>query len=339
MDVKLTERQKMIFKIVVDEYINNAQPVGSKEILHKYKLNISSATIRNEMAILEKYDLLEKTHTSSGRIPSTNGYKYYDKYISKSELSDDIRKRLSVIFANRNLSIDTIINESAEIISEILKLPSVITTFNKEDLLKRFEMIELNENEAMIILVTSSGTLNKSVITFKNKKQLSDISICIRIFNDRLVDTPLNKIQKKFESIKEIVRSKVHEYEYCLQNIINKIFEMYKTTPYTQKSNVSGTKFLTVQPEFKDVEKIKNVLDMLENSNIWKHISYNFEKSGDTKITFSNELGVKNVSVASTLINIDNKKHQLSVVGPERMRYKDVKGVLDFIKKEIENYK
>ncbi len=332
--MKITERQKQILKIIIDCYTFSAQPVSSKEIVSKYLTDLSSATVRNEMAALEKMGYLEKTHTSSGRAPSINGYKYYEENILKPHISTNIKNQLSKVFVNRELSIDTIIDRSVSIMNEILKLPSVVTTFNLNDSLKRFDLIQLSEDTAMVLLVTSSGLINKNTIKFDKAEQLDDISICIRVFNDRLIDTPLNEVQSKLNSIKEIIRSKVHEYEFCIQQIIKKIFEFNQVD--VPKTNVYGTKWLPAQPEFKNVEKLKEILTMLEDTNVWKNISYNQQNSGRTMITFGDEIGNNDISVASTTVNLNNQKHQLSIVGPTRMNYAEVKGILDFIKEEIE---
>ncbi|MDE7433967.1 MAG: heat-inducible transcriptional repressor HrcA, partial [Mycoplasmoidaceae bacterium] len=236
----LTQRQIDILKIIIDSYTFSAQPVSSKEIMERYMPDFSSATIRNEMAVLEKEGYLEKTHTSSGRVPSIKGYKFYEEAILKPHVSVEIKNQLSKIFANRNFSIDTIIDQSVSIMNEILKLPSIVTTFNGKDLLKRFDMIQLSNDSAMILLVTSNGSINKSTIKLDHPEQLEDIAICIRVFNDRLVDTPLDEVSTKLNSIKEIIRSKVREYEFCIQQIIEKIFEF--NVVQAPKTNVYGTK-------------------------------------------------------------------------------------------------
>lgn len=332
--MKLTARQIEILKLIIDRYTFTAEPVSSKELVQKFLPDLSSATIRNEMATLEKFGFLEKTHTSSGRVPSIKGYKYYEQNILQPELSTNIKNQLSKIFANRNLSIDSIIDQSVSIMNEVLKLPSIVTKFNSKDLLKRFDLIQLSDDSAMVLIVTSNGMVNKNTIKFDKKQQLQDISTCIRVFNDRLVDTPFDEVQSKLSVIKEIIRNKVHEYEFCLQEIIKKIFSFNEIS--VPQTSVYGTKWLTAQPEFKNIDKLKNILTMLEDSNIWKHISYNQQNEGKTKITFGDEIGANGVSVASTMINYNNQKHQLSVVGPTRMNYAEVKGILKFIKDEIE---
>jgi heat-inducible transcriptional repressor len=238
--MSLNERQILLLKSIVDEYTSTALPISSEIMIKKYFRDYSSATIRNEMSALEKENYIEKTHTSSGRIPTIKGYKFYESNILKNKLEKNIKLKLKRIFSQRDVSIDTILDQSTEIITNSLKLPSVVTSINKSELLKRFDFIQIDNKNALIIIVTSSGNINKANIVLNNKKELEDISICVRIFNDRLIDTPLTEINNKIESLKEIIRNSVHEYEYCMQQLIKKIFK-FNENPMSI-SKVSGTK-------------------------------------------------------------------------------------------------
>jgi heat-inducible transcriptional repressor len=101
---------------------------------------------------------------------------------------------------------------------------------------------------------------------------------------------------------------------------------------------VTGTRWLTKQPEFHNIDKLNKVLNLLEDSNVWKHISYNQQKTGKTLITFGKEIGANDIAIATTDINAKDTKHQLSIVGPTRMDYAEVKGLLEFIKEQIEHF-
>jgi heat-inducible transcriptional repressor len=237
--MKLTPRQIKLLGIIVDEYAYSAQPISSKEIISHHMPNVSSATIRNEMMKLEKLHLLEKTHTSSGRIPSLEGYKYYEEHILKPKVSANVLNRLKKIFSQRDLSIDSVIDQSVSIINESLQLPSVIVDSQTDELLKRFDLIQIDNKTALVLLVTSGGSVNKTTLRLDGSKQLDDISTCIRIFNDRLINTKIKDIPHKLDAIKEIIRSKVHEYEYCIQQVIEKIFSFNKSAI---NQNVSGTR-------------------------------------------------------------------------------------------------
>jgi len=332
-EIKITERQQQLLKIIVEEYINNATPISSKEIITRFFTDLSSATIRNEMAVLEKFKLIEKTHVSSGRVPSKLGYEYYRQNILQPILTTDLKHKLAKIFAKRLTSIEAIINESMSVINETLKLPSIVTTSEIKETLKRIDLIPIHSNLAIIIVVTSSGNVTKNTITFNEGKILEDISTCIRIFNDRLVDTPIEELSDKLATIEPVIKQSVENYEFIMQEMIKKIFDV----KYQYHTQVHGTKYLTSQPEFKDINKLNEILDLLDKTTIWQQIAYAQSKTGKTTLIASGEkLGAKDLAIASVNVKGGNNSHQISVVGPNRMNYAKIQGILDFLKEEIE---
>jgi heat-inducible transcriptional repressor len=262
---KLSNRQKKLFKIIVDTYIQAAQPISSKEIIEKHIKDVSSATIRNDMNVLEKMGLLVKTHTSSGRVPTSAGYMYYEKSILEPNINVDVKNKLRKIFNNRELSINTILDQSVEILKESLQLPLVLSSAEDAETLKRFDLIQINNREALVIIVTNNGNVIKNTISFTSDKQFDDIAICIRVFNDRLVDYPISKLKEGILSIKEVIRNMVHEYEFCIRQIVEKLFAANEVF---YKQELHGTKYLTHQPEFQDVNKLNKILSFLENTNV-----------------------------------------------------------------------
>lgn len=331
----LTDRQKDLLKYIIEEYIETANPVGSAIIIKKYMTNISAATVRNEMAILEKQGYLEKNYTSSGRIPSTLGYKFYEKNFSKPYIDDDnLKLRLKKIFYSRNKSIESIIEESCKIITESTKLPIIKLEKEKVVLLKRVDLIEINELSAMVLVITSNGTLNKNIIQLKDKNVLKDVSICIRIFNDRLLDCPVDEIPKRLETIKNLIQKKVQEYEFVVQEVIERIFNI--ETKITK--NIHNQAALLSVPEFQEKDKLKEILELLENTTIWEQIAFKQEKNGyKTSITFGDEIDYKDIVLAQTNIDIlENSETKLVMVAPIRVNYSKMKGLLEFIKNEFE---
>ena len=262
--MEISKRQNEILFYIIDEYIDNPIPVGSKTILKKYIPDISAATIRNEMAVLEKLGLLEKVHNSSGRIPSFEAYKMYEKTIRKSTIDEDLLKQLKLIFGKRNISINQIIQESTSLISATLNLPLILTEISESDLLKGINLIQTGPSSAIIIIVTSTGEVHKNILEFQDIKVIVDISVCIRIFNDHLIDTKMSELIQKINELKPIIAQKVENYEQNLQAIIYKVF----TNNPAFKINVKGQSELLSQPEFEDRKTLKKVIDILEKSSI-----------------------------------------------------------------------
>jgi heat-inducible transcriptional repressor len=262
---KPSPRQIKLLKIIVDSYIKSATPISSIEIIEKRLLDVSSATIRNDMVVLENNGLIAKTHSSSGRIPTSEGYKYYKKNILKPNINNELKLRLEKVFNSREASIDTILDQSVEILNESLQLPLILSSVENSETLKRFDLIQINEHEALIIIITNNGNIIKNTMSFNTDKQLDDIAICIRVFNDRLVDTPINDLKSNIASIKEIIRTSVHDYESFIRKIIEKLFS---DSQVVYRREVRGTKYLTTQPEFQDVKKLNKILSFLENTNV-----------------------------------------------------------------------
>ncbi|MFN3044456.1 HrcA family transcriptional regulator [Mycoplasmoides gallisepticum] len=333
MNNKLTERQILILKAIINEYISTATAVGSKIILEKYFNNeVSSATIRNEMSVLEKEKYIEKPHTSAGRIPTIKGYQYYEANLAETKISERLKQKLMAILNKRYHSIDEVIEQSVEFINNVTNLPSVITKFKSYDLLKRMDLIKINNNTAIILIVSSSGEVIKKTIKYQNSIQYNDVSTCVQIFNDRLVDTPFIELKEKLTAIKEIVRTKVHEYEFVMQRIVNYIFDINEKSTI----NIKGTKKLVIHPEFHDHNKLSEILNLLENTSIWEQISFMQQKTGKSVITFGQDIGIEGISVASTLIETEQNKHQIAIVGPNRMEYGKIKGLLNILKEQVE---
>ena len=135
----LTSRQEVILKVIVEEFIKTAEPVGSKLLVEKYGINYSSATIRNEMNYLETEGLLEKTHTSSGRVPSTLGYRYYVEHLMDHDNSVDEKYELQTVLADNNVPLEDVIQRSCDILSSMTNLTSVVLgpDANKQTLAQR----------------------------------------------------------------------------------------------------------------------------------------------------------------------------------------------------------
>lgn len=330
---KITKRQEEILKIIIEEYTNTALPVGSNLIINKYLNSYSSATIRNDMAALEKNNLIIKNYSSSGRIPSAEGYHYYNEYLDGYSINQKIKIKLKDILSKRSFSIDETIEESMRLINDAINLPSVVTKIYDNELLKKIDLVELSEVNALLLIITSSGNLTKKEITIdKELTTMSDVVLCVQIFNERLIDTPLKEIEPKLKVLEKIIREKIKSHEYLIDEIVMKIFNQMSFV----KTDVSGSNKLLTQPEYNDLQKIKKIMDLLEDVSIWKQIAATRRKTGKSLLTFKEELGIENLAIASTNININDISREISIVGPERLTNAKAAALLDYLKKELE---
>ena len=326
----LTERQEKILKLITTEYIKSARPVGSKLICTE--LNCSSATVRNEMAILEELGLLEKTHTSSGRVPSEKGYRYYVDHLMKlKELNGEDLYKLQIIFDNQELELTDTLSESLKLISEMTNYTSIVLGGASHDnKLKEIRIIPIDMENLIVILVTDTGHVENKKITLKNVS-LDEIKKTVELINELIVGTPIDEISSKLEfEIKPIIGRYVKEHEI----VYNTFYQVFKD--FSSKNlNVVGKNNILKQPEFNNVDKIKDIFSKLDNTE--EIIDSIKEENNDIKIYIGKENQIDDdVTVIQTKYNAKGEEGTIAIVGPKRMDYDRVVTLLEYIKNNLE---
>ncbi len=325
----LTDRQKAILKLIVKEYIKLAHPVSSNLICDT--LNCSSATVRNEMMALEELGLLEKTHTSSGRVPSEKGYRYYvDNLMETSELDYKDTYKLQTIFNNQQLAISDVLKQSLQIVSEMTNYTSIVLDEKShENKLKEINVVPISENQIVVVVVTDKGYVNNKTITLNNVS-LDEVKKTVKLINDLIVGTPIDEVNSKLEfEIKPIIGKYVEQHE-VLYNAFYDVF-----SDMTSKSvNVVGKNNILKHKEFNDLSKVRNIFDKLDNEERLLNIE---EKNNDINIYIGHENDLdEDVTVIKTNYQTDKDNGTIAIIGPKRMEYSRVVNLLDYIKKQIE---
>lgn len=327
-------RQSEILKIIVEEYIKTAKPVGSKAICDS--LDCSSATIRNEMSLLEDIGYLEKTHTSSGRIPSEKGYRYYvDNLMKPKELTGEEVLTLQTILNNHSLVLSDVITKSMEIISEMTNYTSLVLGNNSnENRLKKIEIVPINDNVLIAIVITDKGHIENKTINIDENINIEEIRKMVDLINNLLVGTPIDEVNKKLEfEIKPIIGKYIKQQETIYNMFYNAFSEIANKSNY----HFSGKTNILEQPEFNDADKIRNIVNKLEDKDIISNIE---ESNNGINIYIGDESNIdKDVTVIKTKYNINNEEGTIAVIGPKRMEYDKVVGILEYIKKELEEKK
>ena len=198
----LTNRQISIFKAIVDEFTRTAEPVGSKRLMDLLEFTCSSATIRNEMAALEDVGLLEKTHTSSGRIPSSKGYRFYVEHLMEKQLDEGVKNSLQEVFKERHYSMDEIVKKSCDILSQMTSLTSVVLgPESKYQTLQHIQLFPLTERSAVAVFITDHGHTENKTFHFNTEVSIDDIKTCCNLLNDKLSGTPINEVVERMQEI------------------------------------------------------------------------------------------------------------------------------------------
>ena len=327
----LTERQRKMLKLIVERYIKEPTPVGSK-IISK-TLNCSSATIRNEMATLEDMGLLEKTHTSSGRFPSETGYRYYvDNLMELKEMNAEDMLKLQIVFKNQQLALSDVITKSLQVISDITNYTTVILgNSSHENLLKQIEVVPIDDVSIIVIIVTDKGHVEHKNIKLYDVS-LDEIKKTVGLINNLISGTPIDEVSKKLEfEIKPIIGNYVKQHE----QLYNAFYNVF--TDFTNHEvNVVGRNKILEQPEFSsNIEKIKTVFNKLEDKNLLKNIEE--DDDNNIKVYIGNESNIdSDVTVIKTKFKQGDEEGTIAIIGPKRMEYDRVVGLLEYMKDNIE---
>ena len=337
--MSLTPRMVEILKAIVDEFVATAEPVGSKTLVDKYGLPYSSATIRNDMASLEILGYLEKPHTSAGRIPSNKGYQYYCEHLLRKDMDDEVKYALANIFDKKNMNIEDAIKESCKIVSEMTKLASgMLGPDASKQTLEHIRVFQIDPKTAVCVFITNTGYTENKMFNFPVEVSIEDIQTCTDILDDRLKGTPIVELPEKLESLKPILDKSVQRFEMLFNAFAGAFVKFASETIY-----FNGTENMMYQPEYADIEKLKEMTKFFDNSKLFRQLVDHeiSENNVVAKTPKGTELVWKDdIAIISSEIKIGNNPSdnaRLMVVGPRRMEYSRVVNLLDFISKEIEN--
>lgn len=325
----ISERENQILRIIVEEYIKTAKPVSSSHICKNIKC--SSATVRNEMVYLEDLGYLEKNHFASGRIPSEKGYKYYvDNLMQPKNMTGEDMLKLQTIFKNQSLDLSDTIKKSIEIVSEITNYTSIVLGTNaKANRLKQVEIVPLEENKILTIVITDKGIVEHKNLYLPSTISTDDVRKTVELINKLVVGTPINEISEKLEyEVKPIIGKYVKQHEV----LYNAFYDAF--SEFTSSSNdvhfVGKNNFLK-QPEFSNIEKVKEILSKFEDVSSIKE-----EENNGIHIYVGSESEITNdTSVVKTKYNVNGEEGTIAIVGPKRMEYDKVVSLLDYIKNHL----
>lgn len=333
--IVLTDRQLLIFQVIVDDFIQSAQPVGSRSLSKKDKITFSSATIRNEMSDLEELGFIEKTHTSSGRIPSEKGYRYYvDHLLAPQKLNQQDVHKLKSVFAERIFELEKIVQKSAKILSELTNYTSIVLgPAVKENKLKRIQIIPLNSQTAIAIIVTDSGHVENRMFHLPETMDSSDLEKLVNILNERLAGASIESLNDKiYKEVAILLRQHINNYDYILHSVADAL-----KVPAHEKLFFGGKSNMLSQPEFHDIDKIKSLMDMIEQEDrIYELIRKN--KSG-IHVNIgkeNNNSAMDNCSLITATYSVGAEQlGTIAILGPTRMEYSRVISLLDYISSDL----
>ncbi|MFC4558867.1 heat-inducible transcriptional repressor HrcA [Virgibacillus kekensis] len=330
----LTERQLLILQIIIDDFIDSAQPVGSRAISKKEEIDFSSATIRNVMADLEDMGFLEKTHSSSGRVPSEKGYRYYVDHLISPQRTDNRTKLIHNIIQDGMFELEQVVQKSAEILSDITNYTSIILGPEIfETKLKQLQIVTLSSQTAVVILVTDTGHVEHRSFTIPEKMSASDLEKMVNILNERLRGVPILKLPEKLNTeVLDLMNKYISDFEKSF-SYLKEVF--FRENPV--KLYFGGKSNILMQPEFKDIEKVRSFYTMIEKEEEIANLLKDTTNGITVTIGHENKVdAIKDFSLITAAYRL-NDEHMgtIALLGPTRMEYKRVITLLNSLSNEM----
>lgn len=333
--MELDERKKKILQAIIEEYIETASPVSSGSLVENSDLNCSSATIRNEMAELEKIGFLEKPHTSAGRIPSQTGYRYYvdelvrDDAISRAEM-EFIKAKLETKVNN----LEELTKITTTTLSEITHYTTIAVgpDVNKHTI-SDIKFVLLGNRMLMAIILTDSGIVRESIIKFDEDIEQDQIDDLTYIFRNKLVGKPLEKLEGPIE---DFIVTEMKAGINVIKKIIEEINKILDSS--AQKVYLEGTNKVVDMPEFKKVDVAKDFLNVLDAKDLVADV-LNTGLAQDINVYIGDESEheeLKNFSIITFNHLLEGKDiGTIGIIGPTRMDYSKVISVMKYISKKL----
>ena len=331
----LIDRQVLILQSIVENFITTNQPVGSKQIAQN--IDFSSATIRNDMSKLEKEGLIKKTHISSGRVPSEKGYRYYVDYIKKDyELSNSENEKLRQLSGGDIVSENNYLEKNAIVLSDLTDCTAVILAPTKTDRrINKIEVILLSSRSILVILVTNIGEVFQQNYKLDANFTAEDIAEINKLLQSYFYDVDMATAHVMIHGeLEKYLKNKVNNYDMIVV-ALNRLLQnkIKKTIALGGKYN------LLKQPDIDNVEKLKEVVSLLEDDKIVELLDNN-EVTDKPSIKIGTELKLGNIddlSLVSSSYNTSKGQGVIAVFGPKRMDYSKIMTLIACVRDNLNN--
>lgn len=331
----LIDRQVLILQSIVENFITTNQPVGSKQIAQN--IDFSSATIRNDMSKLEKEGLIKKTHISSGRVPSEKGYRYYVDYIKKDyELSNSENEKLKQLSGGDIVSENNFLEKNAIVLSDLTDCTAVILAPTKTDRrINKIEVILLSSRSILVILVTNIGEVFQQNYKLDADFTAEDIGEINKLLQSYFYDVDMATAHVMIHGeLEKYLKNKVNNYDMIVV-ALNRLLQnkIKKTVALGGKYN------LLKQPDIDNVEKLKEVVSLLEDDKIVELLDNN-EVTDKPSIKIGTELKLGNIddlSLVSSSYNTSKGQGVIAVFGPKRMDYSKIMTLIACVRDNLNN--
>lgn len=348
----MDSRKKKILHAVIKDYVDTAEPVGSRTLAKKYDLGVSPATIRNEMSDLEELGYIHQPHTSAGRVPSDKGYKYYVDCLmepTEGQISLDERKMIAEAFQNQTAEINSLLQESCKLLSKMTNYTAmVIKPKQVVGNLTGLNLVKVDSAHAVVVMTDSFNKIRHQIISIPEDITDEQLHEMEKLLREKLIGVSLADVANSL--MKEAALQMLY-HQRMLQNSVALLQDLIVGSGETAGNVfVNGALNLLNQPEFRDIDKVKELLSALEvddvvrqlmrgNRGVVHPINSVFGTSPETNVFIGEDLsatGMDSCSVVTTPYYINGEvAGSIGVLGPTRMHYPKVISLVEDISKQV----
>lgn len=337
----LTEREQLVLRAVVHLYITTAEPVGSRVIVKRFKLDISPATVRNVMSDLEEADYLQQLHTSSGRVPTDKGYRYYiDCLMQINEVTHAERASIESRLKEQLNDADEVLRQTSYLLALISNQTSIVEAprLNMAEV-AHVEFVPISERRLAFLLADNLGSVRTAVLHTDEALSSDDAVRLNRFLNEHLRNTPV-------ESVATSLESKLHAFMDEQRQLAERAMGLLRLLPEdrTGRLYLDGSTRLFEQPEFREVEKAREVFGLLEERDRVLELlraGLSNPKPHPSRVVIGSEAhqeGFEELSVVSAPYEIDGRTvGMLGVLGPRRMPYSRLSALVEYTASRLGN--
>lgn len=339
----LTPREKMVLRYIVQEFIMNATPVGSKYLVKKYNLNLSPATVRNVMAELEALGYLWHPHTSAGRIPTDKGYRFYvDNLLEIKDLSSEEKEAIKRIVQEK-VELEEILRDISKLIGKISKQLSItLTPQINEAVLTKLDIVSLSDTKLLVIITIKSGFVRTILLEVSSEVPRDKLDFVKAVLNERLVGLTLKQIRETFA---ERVRDIEHSYRSIINIFVQSADRLFYDFYDVDKIHIGGMPEVLEHPEFSNPQKLRNIMELVENEDVIVRIfqilrTQTGEQFRSDKVIVSigeenPEDRLKDYSLVASEYRIGDISGVIGLIGPKRMNYSKMISIVNYASKVL----
>ncbi len=330
----LTERQLLILEAIIRDYTNEGQPIGSKRLEQQLPIHASSATIRNEMAALERLGLIAKEHSSSGRIPSERGYRYYVDHIMKpAKIDKGAVQSIRQSFGSEFQKVDEIVATSARILSDLTQYTAISLKPESTDIrLEGFRLVPIGDRQVMVILVTSDGTVESQMYNLPEGIRGDELESVIRIINDRVVGLSLNQVTARLHECLPLITQYLHKPDGFMDAFGSILDKAVRKQIY-----VGGKTNLLSFTHGATPEQIKALYSLIDRSADLGTLLENGDRNVSVRLgsELPDNLLAHYSLVSAAYDDGNNGRGIIAILGPTNMPYSKVIGLLSAFSDEL----